>query len=274
MSYMALHIECAADEGEIIIALLADEGFDSFEETTTGITAYIQHQLFKEQEVTDLLHSRFSQPLRYSTQLLPEKNWNEEWEKNFDPVIVNSVCRIRAPFHQADNAYTYEVIIQPKMSFGTGHHATTRLMMQRMLTMDYTGKKVLDFGSGTGVLAVLAAMLKASVIDVVDNDEWAFENAQENFEMNAVTEQIGSQTTHINQAAHTPYDVILANINKNILLDYMSQLSPLLMPSGYLLLSGFFEHDAADLITSAEQHGFKFESIYTEENWAVVTLTK
>jgi ribosomal protein L11 methyltransferase len=274
MTYCAVHITCAAEEGEILIALLADEEFDSFEETATGITAYIQQAHFNETQVAGMLNAHMGKPVPFTTDILPEKNWNEEWEKHFDPVVINAQCRIRAPFHKSDSSFKHEVIIQPKMSFGTGHHSTTRLMMQRMLQLNHQDKTVLDFGSGTGVLAILAAQLHANVIDVVDNDEWAFENAQENFELNGVMAQIGSQTTHINHIGHTQYDIILANINKNILLEYMSSLSALMKPSACLLLSGFFEQDAEEINTSGKQNGLSCEGMQTENNWAIVTLTK
>lgn len=274
MKYCAVHISCTTDEGEILIALLADEEFDSFEETATGITAYIQQALLNEEKVAEVLHVHMGKPVSFTINILPEKNWNEEWEKHFDPVVVNAQCRIRAPFHEPDASYAHEVIIQPKMSFGTGHHSTTRLMMQRMLQLNLQDKTVLDFGSGTGVLAILAAQLHANVIDVVDNDEWAFDNARENFELNGVSTQIGTQTTHINNIGHTQYDIILANINKNILLEYMSTLSALMKPSAFLLLSGFFEQDAEEIITSGKQNGLTCDGMQTENNWAIVTLTK
>lgn len=274
MTYCAVHISCTAEEGEILMALLANEGFDCFEETATGITAYIEHTLYDEEKVAGIVNELQGKSPLFTTNLLPEKNWNEEWEKHFDPVIVNSQCRIRAPFHESDSSFIYEVIIQPKMSFGTGHHSTTRLMMQRMLQINHQDKTVLDFGSGTGVLAILAAQLRAKVIDVVDNDEWAFDNARENFELNGVSTQIGTQTTHINKIGHTQYDIILANINKNILLEYMSKLSALMKPSAYLLLSGFFEQDAEEIITSGKQNGLSGGDMQCENNWAIVTLTK
>lgn len=274
MRHYAVNINCTPEYTEVFIALLAELGYESFEEQEQGLMAYIEERLFDETQLIDLLAERNGLHSGYTHELIPEKNWNEEWERNFEPVVVNEQCRIRAPFHSADESYLYEVVIQPKMSFGTGHHSTTRLMMQRMLQFNFDGKKVLDFGSGTGVLAVLAAKLGAQLIDVVDNDEWAFDNSTENFHLNNVQPKIGTKTLSLAGIGHATYDVVLANINKNILLEYMKELAALMQTQSYLLLSGFFEHDVEEITTEARKAGLIFVDLSTENNWAVVTLTK
>lgn len=197
----------------------------------------------------------------YTHELMPEKNWNEEWERKFDQwrLMNNAVSE---SFHFCDEVIPVLGVIKLKMSFGTGHHSTTRLMMQRMLQFNFDGKKVLDFGSGTGVLAVLAAKLGAQVIDVVDNDEWAFDNSTENFQLNNVQSMIGTKTLSLAGIGHTTYDIILANINKNILLEYMNQLAGMMQTESYLLLSGFFEHDVEEITTEARKAGLNFGTFY------------
>ena len=231
---------------EILMAELIEVGFDSFTEEHDGILAYIQADLFQEEALRAIhLLQNPEVQISYTFQEMPNINWNEEWEKNFSPINIENQVSIRAEFHENQNL-PHEIIIQPKMSFGTGHHATTYLMIQQMLDMDFQNKTVLDMGCGTSVLAIFAKQRGAGKTVAIDIDEWSVENSKENAERNNVELEI-SQGTAENLGAEN-FDIILANINRNILISDIPTYVSVLNPGGQLLLSGLCFFDVDDIL--------------------------
>ena len=222
MQYLEFKISCKESFREILIAELAEVGYDSFLETDEGFDAYIQEDLFDRntyQQVIDQYRDAAS--LQVTEAIMPKVNWNEEWEKNYDPIEVGDQVYVRASFHEHRPEFEYEILINPKMSFGTGHHATTYLMLSHQLTIDHSGKRVLDIGSGTGILAIMAHQLGAGHIEAFDIDEWCVENGNENFSLNGIQDIQMDLGTIREVSPKGPYDLVLANINKNVLLDEM-----------------------------------------------------
>ncbi len=271
MQYVKVTFVTSDQEGsDMLMALLADAGYDGFEEDGNKLYAYIDQPKFHEDElrsVSKLLG------VDYELEIIPAQNWNALWESNFPPVVVPGFCTIRAHFHDMEVSTPYEIIITPKMSFGTGHHATTQLMMQLMSGLELAGKKVLDFGTGTGVLAILAEKLGATDILAIDNDEWPVENAIENAARNQcehITVRLGSLE------AIEPYhcEVILANINRHILLHYMTSLYETLNSGGKLLMSGLLAEDNDIIREAAEAAGFQFIEIMEQSNWIALSFKK
>lgn len=246
---------------ESLIALLTEAGFDGFEQEGNLLTAYTgnKNHLAALEEICDVYTCPFH------TEVLPVQNWNAIWESNFQPVIIPGFCAVLAPFHAAQPAIPYEIRIMPKMSFGTGHHATTSMMLESLQDLDLDGKDVLDFGAGTGVLAILAKMRGAAQVTALDNDDWAFENCQENVAANhtEITVLQGS----LERVAGHPFDIILANINRHILLQYMQQMSEQLKPGGLLLLSGILAADETVITEAALTAGLIFENKKEKNNW-------
>jgi ribosomal protein L11 methyltransferase len=260
---------------EVLVAELAELGFESFLETDEGVKAYIQEADFTEDILQNLMTTDIpEQSISFEKKLIMDQNWNAEWEKNFEPIIVDDACLIRAPFHHDLPRFKYEILIEPKMSFGTGHHATTHLIISEMITMDFTDKSVLDMGCGTGVLAILAEMLKAKKIDAIDIDEWAFENTVENIERNHCRRinvlQGGAET--IPQDAH--YDIILANINRNILTRDMHSYANVLKPKGEILFSGFYLMDQPEIARAANALGLRQTEQKTRGEWCMLKFIK
>lgn len=251
---------------EILLAELGEAGFESFVETDYGLMAYIQKAQWKEdilKEVGILKSAEFN--VTYTHSLIEQVNWNSEWEKNFDPIEVEGVCTIRAPFHPRKD-FEYDIVIEPKMSFGTGHHETTFMMLQFILENDFRGKKVLDMGCGTAVLAILAEKRGASEIDAIDNDEWCFENSLENIQRN----RCGNISAYLGDASllkGNKYDVIIANINRNILLDDMEAYSKSLNRGGELYLSGFYKQDLPIIKKSCNNLGLDFVGNKENNKW-------
>ncbi|WP_209331012.1 50S ribosomal protein L11 methyltransferase [Lunatimonas salinarum] len=274
MDYLKYTISCTAAFGEILMAELAEIGFESFIESDAGIEAYVNESLFDAAAFEEVLTKYQKQePLTYTTEKMPRVNWNEEWEKNYDPILVDEIIYVRASFHPKREDVEHEIIINPKMSFGTGHHATTYLMLKLLLETPVGGKRVLDAGSGTGILAIMAHRLGASQVEAFDIDDWCMENGNENFQINKIENvQMGLGT--IRQVAPRGlFDVILANINKNVLMDEMEEYARLLRPGGKLLLSGFYEADITDLVMLAEQFNLKLQKQHTRNDWAALVLS-
>jgi ribosomal protein L11 methyltransferase len=254
---------------EMLIAILAEEGYDGFEETEDELFAYTSEQLFDEQLLRDLAGQH---PITLNFVPVPAQNWNETWEQNFAPVIIEGVCTVRADFHRLNVTTPHDIIINPKMSFGTGHHATTQMMMEEMHTLSFAGKTVLDFGTGTGILAIYAEKLGAASVLAIDHDENCRINAAENVENNSCKRIIVRQA--LLEDTRGVWDIILANINKNILLQYMSQLADRLPVAGHLLLSGILQEDQQALLQAAQEHGLVAQHQRHKDKWLLIHLTK
>lgn len=252
---------------DIMLALLDNLGYDSFEETPRGLKAYILEKDFNESELKELFIFQSDEyKVTYSTDKLENKNWNEEWETNYQPIFIDDQIHIRAPFHEAKPEYPIELLITPKMSFGTGHHQTTRLVSRLMLQMDLKDKKVLDMGTGTGVLAILAEKRGAKEIEAIDNFEWAAENTAENAEANNcknITALHGDATLLPGKS----FEIVLANINRNVLMEDMKSYVDTLPSGGHLLISGFFEHDFEMLNDKATECGTTLVNKIKEDRW-------
>lgn len=259
---------------EIIMSALGEIGFDSFVDIESGFLAYIPENLENQSEIIKVL-DYFNDDVKtsFTRKFIKDQNWNEEWEKNFDPVEVEDDILIKAHFHKIDKKYPYEILITPKMSFGTGHHSTTWLMMKNMLNFDFKNKSVLDMGTGTGVLAILAKMLGATEIHSIDIDEWSIENAAENYNLNHCYE-ISIEKGDASILGETKYDVILANINRNVLLADLPKYNEILNEKGSIFLSGFYEEDVPMLKEKAYSLGLKIENKMARQNWCCLKLNK
>lgn len=257
------------EQKEILIALLENISYEGFEEDDNGIVAYIPEADYREEELKEVLYT-FS--LNYSLETIKQQNWNAQWESSFDPVIVEGLCTVRAAFHDIDVNTPYDIIITPKMSFGTGHHATTRLVIQQMGKMDLKGRKVLDFGTGTGILAILAEMMGAGHILAIDNDEWSYDNTKENIAANKCRKIAVMQASL--EVSDNDYDVILANINRHILLHYMNEMYMKLKGDGLILMSGLLTEDREIILESATAVGFKLLDASEHNNWIALLFRK
>ncbi|AQW92804.1 50S ribosomal protein L11 methyltransferase [Elizabethkingia anophelis] len=265
-------IEPVEPWNEILMAELIEQGFDSFTENPDGILAYIQAELLNEEELKNqwlLNHDEVK--ISYTYKEMPNINWNEEWEKNFQPINVEDKVLIRAEFHESQGLEE-EIIIQPKMSFGTGHHATTYLMIQQMMDMDFQGKKVLDMGCGTSVLAIYAKKKGASDVLGIDIDEWAVENSRENAERNNTPMRVELGTA--DNLGLEKFDIILANINRNILISDIPRYVEVLEPGGSLLLSGLCFFDVDDILQVCNEQNLQLQKKLQREEWVSLLLTK
>ncbi len=257
---------------DILIALLAELGFESFSITDKGFEAYIQEEFDNEADLKELNFEDFS--FSHKRTVIPKTNWNEEWEKNFNPVYVDDLVCIRAHFHPKAETTKHDIIITPKMSFGTGHHDTTWLVSKTMFELNFAQKTVLDMGCGTGILAILAQQLGAAKLLGIDIDDWSIENSTENAHINnASLIEFKKGDASLLPVKET-FDIILANINKNVLKKDMSAYYQCLKKEGYLLLSGFFTTDVDELKQLALSIGFSFEKSYHKNEWAVIKLKK
>lgn len=258
---------------DILIAFLSELPFESFVETEQGFLTYIKVEEEDEQLIKELpIMSSPEVEISYEKKLSPDINWNEEWEKNFPPVVIENQIYLHADFHPVRNDLPFSIKIDPKMSFGTGHHETTYNMLHAMLTMNFEGKDVLDMGSGTGVLAIFAKKRGAHYVEAIDIDEWSYGNALENSKKNEVDIDIKLGDAEL--LGNHSFDIILANINKNILLKDMSKYVENLHPNGYVLVSGIFEHDFDDIIAEATGNGLKFVQKLSKNNWISILLNK
>ena len=236
---------------DLLINDLAENGFNTFEDTATGFSAFTDFELYSQVNLTAVL-SQFDGEFvyTYTVEEIEGQNWNEEWEKNFQPLIIGDQCYVRATFHPAQPQYPYEIVIDPKMAFGTGHHQTTTMMMQYVLQADVAGKKVLDMGCGTGILAILAAKKGASMLVAIDYDDVCYQSTLENTALNNI-QNIEAICGGKEVIPATSFDVILANINRNILLDQIPAYAKVLSSGGHIFFSGFYESPDLDMIKEA-----------------------
>jgi len=282
MYYTRLQVVCDPEFSEILMAEIAEAGFDTFMETEQGFEAYAENEKFNSALVESIKEKyKHVSPLLFFQDKIEKRNWNEEWEKNVEPIFVDDKCLVRAEFHKIENLpagrqgkYPYEIIITPKMSFGTGHHQTTYLMLKNQMSINHQDKLVMDAGCGTAILSIMASKLGAKQVDSFDIDEWSVINGKENAEINHCS------NIHIRQGKiaelkfEDKFDLILANINRNILLDEMIQYANQLTTGGHLLLSGFYEKDIPELKQKGEKFGLTETNRDNRESWACLLLQK
>jgi ribosomal protein L11 methyltransferase len=258
----------------MLTAMLAEIGFDSFMEDETFFRAYCPEESFSQAELTDLLtlevFKNIPQPV---SKFIPDENWNANWESSYSDVVIDESCRIRAPFHLPDPTVKFDLLIEPKMSFGTAHHETTSQMMSLMLKTDIAQKSVLDMGCGTAVLAILACKMEAKKVLAIDNDNWAYENSLENTKLNdcASIEVIKGDASALGDRK---FELILANINRNILLADMHIYAKAMYSGGGLLLSGFYLEDLPEIQKSAEKSGLHYQTHSVKNNWVAAKFGK
>ena len=259
---------------EIIIAKLNLIDYETFYENDNGVKCYIQSQNFNKEKLLEVLDEVSTKvKLEYSFNEIPQKNWNEEWEKNFDPIEINSKCFVRSKFHQINDAYDNEIIITPKMSFGTGHHETTFLMLNEMYNLNFKEKLILDIGCGTGILSILSSQKGAKEVVGIDTDEWAYQNSLENSDLNGI-DNINFFKGDINIVLDSKFNIILANINTNVILDEISKYYDLLLKNGDLLISGFLKEDLSIISKVANEVGFKLINKKNKDKWFMMHLSK
>ena len=265
-------IECKPVTGvhtsDVLISMLADAGFESFVENESGtVTAYIPSKFYTEILAAQLHSAEFADFLEsFKVEKFPDLNWNAVWESEYQPIVIDERCKVRAPFHYFDQNLEYDIVIMPKMSFGTAHHETTKMMIQYLLEMTLSGKSLLDMGSGTGVLALLAAKKGASPVTAIDNDEWAYNNAFENVQSNnqeGIEVLLGDSS--LLDGRH--FDIVLANINRNILLKDIPAYRQSLNENGFLLVSGFYSEDLPHIVAKARENGLILISEKEDNRW-------
>ena len=263
-----INVTCNQPFREILMAEFAAIGFDNFQETDNGFITNTNTDVSS--GLVDDIIERYQEQsgATYLVEEVVKKNWNKEWEKSYKPIIVDGKCIVRASFHPPQPEYPIEIVINPKMSFGTGHHETTYLIMDGQLNIDHKNKKVLDAGCGTGILSVLAGKLGARRLVAYDNDEWVIENVQENFKINETEGEILIGTIQ-ELGFSEKFDIILANINKNVLLDDISSYAKLLSKGGSLLLSGFYENDLDEIEHLATDNDLRLVKTNTRNGWAM-----
>jgi ribosomal protein L11 methyltransferase len=254
---------------ELLIAQLAEIGYDGFEETDTSLKAYVPEPDFDENKLNEILNNDI---IKYSKSIIQKQNWNQLWESNFEPVQVDDFVGVRAGFHPPFHGVQHEIVITPKMSFGTGHHATTWLVMQLMRDIDFAGKTVFDFGTGTGILAILAEKLGAARVLAVDNDDWCIENASENTLINHCNNIDIEKVT--DAPSQQQFDIVIANINRHILLENMPLISGSLVEKGVLVISGLLTDDEKDLLDCCLANSFEFVKTVNKNGWIAMLFFK
>jgi len=270
--YLKITIPCYSDLIELLIAELDIINYDSFQEKDNTLEAFIKKEHYDEKSLIAILE-KYGISMKINVKKLENINWNEKWEKNFEPVFVDESVQIRATFHEPQPNFDYDIIINPKMSFGTGHHETTHLMVSEQLQINHENKCVLDVGTGTGILAIMSYKLGAKSIIATDTDAWCIENSRKNFELNRLKNFEILQGTIDKLTLSGLYDVIYANINKNVLLNEMTIYSKLLAENGILALSGFYSEDMDDLNKKASQNKLKLVHTKTRNNWAMMRFS-
>ena len=275
MDYILINVQCDKPFREILIAEMGQLEFDSFVDTEVGFEAYIAEDIFNHPAL-QILFNKYRQQTRvwYELIKIPKENWNEAWENNYEPIKVKDQVYVRATFHDPMPRFPYEIVINPKMSFGTGHHETTSQIISLQLEIDHEDKKLLDIGTGTGILAIMANKLGASQVDATDIDDWCIENSLENFELNAVDYGFVKQGTIKDLDIEGPYDIVLANINTNILLEEMAYYAALIVDEGFLLLSGFYDFDLEKIVSTANSLNLRLQKSVEENKWTAAIFQK
>lgn len=258
---------------DVLAHQLAEIDYESFVSSKSGLLAYVQENKFSEEKIEHLrANFLLDAEIDYKFTVIEDKNWNQEWEKNyFKPIVIDNKCIIHSSFHEIEDNYDYRILIDPKMSFGTGHHQTTTLILREILNMDLQNKQVLDMGCGTGVLAILAALRGADEITAIDNDEWAYNNALENISLNNIS-NIQVKLGGAELLRTETFDVILANINRNILLQDIPHYAKILKPNGKLILSGFYKEDIPVICQKCEENSLKFSHFTEIDRWVAVCV--
>jgi ribosomal protein L11 methyltransferase len=273
LGYLKITFTCEESIRDLLIAILSDINFDSFEETEEELVAYIDQNLFSQSSLQDVLQTELFNKTACKIEQLEEKNWNEEWEKNFQPVTIDQLVRIRASFHPKDPNFQHDIIIDPKMSFGTGHHETTSLMISTQLSIDHKNKTILDLGTGTGILSIMASKLGADYIIATDIDDWCMHNSLENFKLNSVSNFKLNKGTIRSLQLEGAFDIILANINKNVLIDEIPFYTNYMAAHSYLLLSGFYENDVEDIVNVAKHAGLQLLKKSFKNKWSCLLFS-
>lgn len=272
--YFAIHFEMGDFDKDVWMAMLSEWPFESFQEEEKSIIGYIQRHDILEDMMHFIEEHKGRHFVEFQLEQVPDKNWNEVWESSFNPVAVDDYCYIRAEFHKPiEKLFKHVVTISPKMAFGTGHHATTYMMLQAMEKLDFVNKRVLDFGCGTGILAVVAAMEGAAVVVGVDIQPEAVENSFEHAILNGVEPQCHFELGGLEKAGTEPYDIILANINRNVILSHLHGLKSLLHPGGHILFSGIMFDDVGKVKTAVVNLGFQVTEHHEKDQWAQITVT-
>lgn len=274
MDYWKYTLRTGADTAEILLAYLGEAPFDTFEETPEGLDAYLpaSADALQTEQALDELRAQFE--FDWEKTFLPGQNWNEVWESNFQPVVVGNFCAVRADFHPPLENVRYELVINPKMAFGTGHHETTWLCLAALERLPVQGAHLLDFGCGTGILAIMAARLGAAQVEAIDIEEEAYRNTLENSAVNGVAAQITARQGVLSDVQGSHFDGVLANINRNVLLDAFPHLADLLKPGGWLLISGILAQDEAAVSAAAEAAGFIKKGLAQRGNWVCVEFAR
>ena len=274
--YIAYHFTVEPKEVgvEILLAELGEKAFESFIETEEGLSAFVQESLWSEDILEDIYILDSEEfKITFTKEEIEQVNWNEEWEKNFDPIDVDGICYVRAPFHETKNV-EYEIVIEPKMSFGTGHHETTYMMMKHLLAMDVKDMEVLDMGCGTAILAILALMKGAKHADAIDIDNWCYLNSIENGERNNITNMDVFEGDASILTTEPKYDLVIANINRNILLEDMHAYVKTMKANATILFSGFYTEDIPFIQAEAEKLGLEYISQFERNNWVSLKFIK
>lgn len=276
MSYIELNCRVfpADPASDILVAQLAEIGYESFAESDTGLLAYIQKEHFDPEKLDELSvvqSGMFDISFEYAE--IEDENWNAVWESNYEPVLIDGKCFVRAPFHEPHPQAEYDIVVEPKMSFGTAHHETTYLTASLMLRLEFKDMRVLDMGSGTGILSILAAQKGAREIVAIDIDEWAYKNAVENVERNKLS-NVKAIMGDASAIGGEPFDIIIANINRNILLEDMKAYSKALKSGGTILFSGFYQHDMDTVMQEAQKYQVAYQTHLEKNDWVAVTAKK
>ena len=273
MNFVEIAVSCSLDFRDILVAEMADLDYDTFEETDVGFKGYISEPLFDDELIRGLFDRYNTAVISFRQSFVKRENWNETWEKNYSPIFVGDQIVVRASFHEIKEEFPYEILITPKMSFGTGHHETTQLMLANQLKIDHRNKKVYDVGCGTGILGIFACKLGAKEVSACDIDEWCVENSKENVLINQVDIKVNSGALDQLETS-SDYNIVLVNINKNILLKDAKSYVDLLAWDGVLVISGFYIEDVYEIGKEFALHGLEVMEQTNQNRWASIIFNR